>query len=527
MAILDTVKHLLRLKAPGHASAIALPPSQLGEVYDAEFGADGKKPIVFQKPYTELMYRAEVSGWTPNRVTSAAASAEAGNFTMLSDLIETLMQDDRVDGVLSTRTHGLLGMPMSFNGGSDPAKADLEGKPDRPGSWWEQHEEAELVTLMKWGITMGIGLAQRIPIPRAPGQMQRYRLETWSPRWLQYQWSATQGTHWFVQTTEGRVPIYQNGGEWVLFTPYGRRRPWDAGKWRSLVFPWLLKRYSLEDRANFSQVLGSPIWMGKAGAGSTEKQRNLFLSQLVNLGKNGKLVLPEGWDLQMKEAASKSWEIFTEQVTWADKAITVVLAGQLVTTEGTSGFSTGNVHDEIKDDLIRFDARRLEECLRTQCLEPWARYNFGDPEAAPWPKWQTERPEDLSTKADMLTKAGEAIKQLDEALGPHALRVDVGAMCEQFDIPFEKVQADKVVVQIPLAPTDVALTVKVNEVRASSGLGALQLPDGSPDPRGDMLIGDLKTAADKASALGPLASPTPSPAAGAPPSAAGDVGAQP
>lgn len=409
---------------------------------------------------------------------------------LLADLCETILTDDRVDGVLQTRTHGLLGLPISFDGGSAKAIEVLRGKTNQPGEWWRMHEESELVKLLAWGIIMGIGLAQRVALPRAPGQLQRYRLEVWSPRWLRYRYYPGTGSRWVVLTQQGEQPVVAGDGEWIVFQPYGQTRPWSSGKWNALAFPWLLKRYSLEDRANHSQVLGSPLWVGKTGPGSTQKQRDKYLAQLRSIGKNGKLVLPDGWDMQLRESTGNTSIIYENQITWADKAITVILAGQLVTTEGTSGFSSGNVHDQIKDDLLRFDAARFESCLREQSLIPWARHNFGKAAAAPWPKWNTDRPADQAAEATTMKALGDAIATLDKALSPHGVRVDVAALVQKFNIPTEAVAADKVSVSIPLAPTDVAKTVKVNEVRSSSGLGDL-LKNGAPDPRGEMLISEL------------------------------------
>lgn len=388
----------------------------------------------------ELYHRPLMTGWTPARVEEARVMADGGSMLMLSDLIETMLGDDRVKGVLSTRTHGLLGLPVDFLRGNDQARALLGMQEDgAPGEWWSMHDESELAKLLTWGLVSGVGLAQRIPLPRVIGTKQRYRIETWSSRWLQYYHYPVDGCHWHVNTQDGLKPLVAGDGQWILFTPYGTRRPWSEGIWRALSFPWLLKRFALEDRANYSEILGSPIWLGTTKTGSTQKQRREFLSQLRGMGKNGRFVLPEGWDIQLKEASGKSWEIYQNQVEWADQAITVALAGQIVTTEGTPGFSSGNIHDAIKQDLIRFDAERLGTALRKQSLEPWALINYGTADAAPWPQWQTKQPTDQSEEADGLSKLGDAITKLDAALAMHGLRVDAEKLVADFDIPILKV----------------------------------------------------------------------------------------
>lgn len=455
--------------------------------------AKAKGPLVVGDREKELQYRPTTEGWTPERVKAAGADADSGSLQVLADLVETMQADDRIDGVTSTRTHGLLGLPLQFISGNPEAKVLLEGKDKgAPGEWWKMHGEDELVSLLAWGLHMGVGLAQRVPLPRLAGQIQKYRIETWSPRWLRYDPSARGGkAEWYVTTSRGEIPIVPGNGRWIVFTPYGRKRPWAKGKWRALAFPWLLKRFALEDRANHSETLGTPTQLGKAPKGATEKQRNKFLSQLVSLGKRGKIVLPEGWDLVLREAVGRTWEIYSDAISWADAAITIILAGQVVTTEGSPGFNSGNVQERIVGDLIRFDAERLSTCLQEQSLTPWVFENWQDPNA-PWPHWKTERPPDLEQRARTLEILGRAIEQANKNLAPDNKRVNAVESYEQLGLILVTVPVNEAKPQtkLGLAPTDVAKAIKLNEVRASEGLPPLLTKEGAEDPRGDLLMSE-------------------------------------
>lgn len=454
-----------------------------------------RSPIIARDSSQELQYRPTLDGWTPDKVKRASASADAGDLQSLADLCEALMADDRIDGVTATRTHGLLGLPLSFVSGNDEARKLLETHDKAPGEWWHMHSESELVQLMAWGLILGVGLAQRIPLPRLAGQVQRYRLETWSPRCLQYTFDPKRGdSHWSVQTAKGLEKIVPGAGKWVLFTPYGVKRPWAKGKWQALAFPWLLKRFSLEDRANHGQTLGNPITLGKAPKGATERQRNKFLAQLVGMGKQGKLVLPDGWDLVLREAAGRTWEIYSDSVSWADAAITIVLAGQVVTTEGSPGFNSGNVQERIVGDLIRFDAERLSTCLQEQSLYPWVLENWQDSNP-PWPYWNTERPPDRMVQAQTWESTGRAIEQANAVLSAGGFQVDAVTVYKDLGIPLLAVPKGESKPQpVQLAPTDLAKAFTLNEVRLMNGSPKLLKPDGSPDPRGDLLMSEAAIA---------------------------------
>jgi phage gp29-like protein len=385
-------------------------------------------------PAKELQYRQISDGWTPNLVKGAFAQAESGSLMLLADLVETMFTDDRISGVLKTRTHGLLGLPLHFEGGTLEQRTELAGPDGGSGGLWDDMiDEAEAAKLQAWGLVLGVGLAQRVPLPRLMGEPQRYELQTWSPRWLMYDAMASSGSNWRINTRAGTKPLVP-GVQWVLYTPYGAKRPFASGEWRALAFPWLLKHFALEDRANHSEVMGTPTRKGKAPQGATEKGRQQFKAQIEALGRNGVLVLPEGWDYEITEAVGRTWEIYSEGVKWADEAMTIILAGQIVTTEGSAGFSSGNVQDQIKGDLIRFDAKALGKCLNRQFLSPWAFANTGS-YVAPVPVWNTERPVNLANQATSWETLSRAVPALDVAMAKDGVRVDMKALAGRYSVP--------------------------------------------------------------------------------------------
>jgi phage gp29-like protein len=452
-------------------------------------------------PAKELQYRQIADGWTPKMVKAAFTQAESGSMLLLADLVETMFTDDRISGVLKTRTHGLLGLPLHFEGGTEEQRLELAGPSgSSTGLWDDMVDEAEAAKLQAWGLVAGVGLAQRIPMPRRIGEPQRYSLETWSPRWLQYDAMGSSGSHWRINTRNGTKPLIP-GVQWVLYTPYGSKRPWASGEWRALAFPWLLKHFALEDRANHSEVMGTPTRVGKAPQGATERGRQTFQAQIKALGRNGTLVLPEGWEYSITEAAGRTWEIYSEGIKWADEAITIVLAGQIVTTEGSQGFSSGNVQDQIKGDLLRFDAKALGKCLNKQFLGPWSFANTGT-YVAPLPCWNTERPVNLMNQATAWSTLSTAVPKLNEAMAADGIAIDTKALAGKYMIPVKELPPKETEVgAIVLAPTSQDVIVSVNEGRA-----VLKLP---PKTGGEITITEAKAKAEAAAAPKPAGQPMP------------------
>ncbi len=214
------------------------------------------------------------------------------------------------------------------------------------------------------------------------------------------------------------------------------------------------------------------------------------MQSLRSLGRNTSLVLPEGYTMDLLEATGgQGVTVYKQTIDLSDEDIAIRLAGQTVTTTGTTGFSKGNIHETIAHDLVQFTADTLSECLRKGSLEPWAASNYGDPDLAPFQKWNTERPADLKSRAETIKLFGDAVVSANVPLAAVGKRLNVEQLSEDFELDLEDLPENKTKAPaVALAPTDLAKIVTVNEGRASSGLGPLLTADGKEDPDGYMSI---------------------------------------
>src|SRR5690606_5151149 len=148
--------------------------------------------------------------------------------------------------------------------------------------------------------------------------------------------------------------------------------------------------------------------------------------------------LPAGFDLKLVEATASTWTTYQAQIQAADNGIAIALTGQNLTSEVQGGsLAAAQVHARVALQFIKGDAGALSTCLHNQVLEPWAEFNIGDRNAAPWPKWDTTPPEDKAARAQVLVNVGTAIQALKYAGVP----VDEAALAEQFDIPLRQRRA--------------------------------------------------------------------------------------
>ena len=432
-----------------------LPPAsaELARQARALAANDDTRPVhgaeIIQGPRDrDLQFRPTIEGWTPDLVRVAGDAADMGQMLVLADLVDAMMADDRIDGVLQTLTFNILGLPLSFLGGDPGIASLLAGPKDIGGEWDRMSPQGELVKLLSWGCLLGIGFAQRVPLPRLYGQPQCYRLQTWHPRWFSYDHQGATGSHWRVQTRSGMRRVIP-GAQWVVYQPFGDIRPWNEGKWRRLAFPWLVKHFSAEDRANQGEAVGSLSWVGSSPQGGTETQRRTMLQQLKQLGRNGRIVLPAGWGLDMVESEGRTWDLHNDSIEWADQAITIILAGQVTTTEGSAGFDSGKSQDAILASVMKFYAKGFASCLSDQHIKPWVRANRGDDSLAPCLYWMTERNSSQAAQATTWETIGRAVTGIDAALSRSGKRVDGEAVANLFGIPYVSDAGAPPIIQAP------------------------------------------------------------------------------
>jgi phage gp29-like protein len=354
-----------------------------------------------------------LSSWTNTSLTTARIIADGGTLSYASELVDELRADSRVAGVLPQRVNGLLGLPLTFEASGDGRRKGravhaLEADED----WYAIAPEHELADLQTWGLLLGVGLAELVWSSNERGRMIP-RLKVWDPRWLRYEWRTRR---WLLRTDdEGEIEVILGGGKWVLYTPYGASRPWAKGLWRALAKWWLLKSFAIDDWARHGEMHGSPIRVGLAPEGSQAKDRDDFATDLAEIGRDTSIVPPPGYKLELAEAKAKTWEQFPKQIETANAELSILLVGQNLTSEVQGGsFAAARVHENVRDDLIRFDAEALATCLREQVLTWWAEFNFGDARLAPWPNWDTKPPQPAGVQ-EFKSKAQKSATNEDPA----------------------------------------------------------------------------------------------------------------
>jgi phage gp29-like protein len=116
--------------------------------------------------------------------------------------------------------------------------------------------------------------------------------------------------------------------------------------------------------------------------------------------------------LEFMAAAQGNDTPFRAMMTAMDAAISKAILGQTLTSsEGQHGTQAlGQVHNEVRLDILKSDASRIDETVTSQLIAPWVLLNIPGADPKRLPRYVTDvpEPEDLALYADALPKLAAA-----------------------------------------------------------------------------------------------------------------------
>ncbi len=475
--------------------------------------------------------------YTQGMRREAIAAADNGNLRLAADLtLAAITESAYCRGILADLVEGLWGLPRHWTGRADMI-AELDDSPERVGQFAQMFPQPDSIRLMSWGITLGVGPGQMrrkyarpsydypvtpeeaadwrttrkaLAAPRRPiGAFDTRVLHAWSPKYLRHQWWDDS---WWMLSADGEFRIAPlddapnldersnptglgtgNPDEWLLYTPYGRHRPWEWGAWKSATQAFIGERDAAFDRWRHAEVL-APMRVGAVPAGTTETQRRKYLRQIREMKRMGILVLPPGLDYKLVESTGRVTQVYADIIQAAHQEYAMI-TGAITTAEGAAVYSKGgDVQERYTRGILTAFGGSFFDCVHQYGLVPWSVEHYGT-EDAPRPGCDAASPEDKKTRAETLKIACEAMDKMVDAMAKTSLQ-PVRASVEKYwqglgfeveEIPAGQARAAK----IDLAPSDKARAFRVWEVRAGEGYPRLGTVD-DPDPRDDLTMAEMK-----------------------------------
>lgn len=182
-------------------------------------------------------------------------------------------------------------------------------------------------------------------------------------------------------------------GSWHHDEPYG------LGLAYWLYWPVYIKRNGIRSWLTFLDKFGMPTAKGTfpTGAGEVEKAR--LMAALTAIQSETGIILPEGYNVELIEAARGGRDSYEALQNSMNKAIAKVVLSQTMTTEDGSSLSQATVHLGVRDGLTDADADMIDDSFN-QTIPVWLT-DFNFPGTAPPTVTRImDEPEDLNRRSE-------------------------------------------------------------------------------------------------------------------------------
>ena len=155
--------------------------------------------------------------------------------------------------------------------------------------------------------------------------------------------------------------------------------PARGGLMRPLLWLCLYKHYAMHDRARYLERYGIPFLAAKIRNEDFESEeiRKTVMESLSRMGSDGIGLLNEGANLQLLQTSGNGTGEYQSWLEYLDHLCTLMILGQTATSSNASGFSKGQIQENVRRDLLEADCRALMNCLNTQLIAPLEYYRYG------------------------------------------------------------------------------------------------------------------------------------------------------
>ena len=231
--------------------------------------------------------------------------------------------------------------------------------------------------------------------------------------------------------------------------------PIRGGLARLAAIPFMVKSYTITDWTAFAEVFGMPLRLGRYGEQASEDDIHKLIMAVANLGTDAAAVIPDSMRIEFIEAGNRQGgaDLFERLAEYLDKQVSKAVLGQTMTTDDGSSQSQAKVHDEVRGDILRSDARQLEATLNRDLVRPFIDLNHGPQESYPQLLLPVNEPEDIKVLS-------EALKNLV----PLGLKVEASVIRDKLGLPDPEDGAELLGPADPLA----ALLQGANRRRAAN-----------------------------------------------------------
>lgn len=219
--------------------------------------------------------------------------------------------------------------------------------------------------------------------------------------------------------------------------------PIRGGLARLASWAYLFKAYDLKNWAQFLEIFGRPIRVGKYDPQDRPEDIEALRRAVARMGATAAGIIPKSMEIEFVQLANigGAANIFEKSADWWDSQVSKGVLGQTMTSDDGSSLSQAQVHNEVRHDILQDDADTLEGTLNRDLLRPYVLLNWGEQERWPRVTIPVVEPEDVAALADSVAK-----------LVPVGLRVSQDQIREKLGLRNPRADEEILMAEAPMAP---------------------------------------------------------------------------
>ena len=338
-----------------------------------------------------LVYQTEATGLTPERLGEILRGANMGlsrsYLTLAIDMEERYLH---YSSQLQTRRLALDGVTLSVSA-PDGANANVVDAVQRL-------IDDPILRDMIQDMQDGLGKGYSVIEPKwdyQEGALKPVVYQHRDARYFRYDEIGLRSLHLL---DESGLPGLKIGAPYFI-THEPRVRagvPIRAGLARSAAWAFLVQSFTLQDWAAFCEVYGLPFRVGKYGPQATAEDKATLLRAVRGIANDAAAIIPAGMEIVFQEVSGNRGEaVFGHLIDYLDRKISLAVIGQTMTSENGSSLGQAKVHNEVRHDIQKFDARATASTLNRDLVRPFVAMNFGPQQIYPTLQLEIAEPEDL------------------------------------------------------------------------------------------------------------------------------------
>ena len=182
--------------------------------------------------------------------------------------------------------------------------------------------------------------------------------------------------------------------------------PARGGLARLACATYMCKSFTLSDWMTFAELFGMPLRLGKYGKQAKSGDIEKLMMAVANIASDAAAVIPDSMNIDFIDRGKSTGgdKLFITLAEWLDKQTSKAVLGQTMTADDGSSNAQANVHNEVRHDILKADAKALGNTLDKDLILPFIDLNYGVQEAYPHIRLVISEPEDVKALVEALAK---------------------------------------------------------------------------------------------------------------------------